>query len=112
MRILIAIDNNEGLDSKLSAHFGHCSYFGVYETETKDLKIIRNEIDHSNHEITPVDQIIQLKPDIVFSLGIGQRALKLFEQKCVTVKTGNFKNIKEVLNNIDSLKELTTGCVH
>jgi len=112
MKLLIAIDENKGTNSKLSAHFGHCPFFAIFETETKELKINQNVIDHSNLSLTPVDQIMKFRPDIIFSLGIGQRAVRLFEEKNVKVKTGNFEIVKEVIDNIDDLKELTKYCLH
>jgi len=112
MKILIALNENKNLDSKLSEHFGHCPYFAIYETKTKKLEIVKNEIQHSNQELTPVDQVMKFNPDAVFSLGIGQRAIKLFNEKQIKIKTGSFKNLKQVIENIDSLKELNKGCEH
>lgn len=112
MRILIALNENKGIDSELSGHFGHCPYFATYETETKNLEIVTNEIDHSKQDLTPVDQVMRFNPDAVFSLGMGQRAIKLFNEKNVKVKTGNYPNLKEVIENIDSLKDLENGCSH
>ena len=36
MKLLIAINEDKGFNSKLSEHFGHCPYFAIYKTETKD----------------------------------------------------------------------------
>ena len=112
MKLLIAINENKGTDSKLSEHFGHCPYFAVYETETKKLEIIKNKIDHSNQNLTPVDQIMELSPDIVFTKGVGERAIKLFNERAIKLKTGNYKIVKEVLDNINNLKEMEDGCGH
>jgi len=112
MRLLIAIDENNGINSKLSLHFGHCDYFAIYETDTKEFEIVKNELDHSNQNMTPVDQVMKFKPDIVFSLGIGQRAIKLFDEKNIKVKTGNYKILKEVIEDVDNLGELNNGCLH
>lgn len=112
MRLLITIDENNGENSKLSEHFGHCSYFAIYNTTTKELKIIQNKIDHSNLDINPVDQIMKLHPQIIFSKGMGNRAIKLFEEKGIKLRTGNYNFVKEVLENISSLKKLDSGCNH
>jgi len=112
MKFLIAIDENNGIDSKLSLHFGHCDYFAIYETDTKEFEIVKNKLDHSNQNLTPVDQVMKFKPDVVFSLGIGQRAIKLFNEKNVKIKTGNYKILKEVIENADNLSELNDGCLH
>jgi len=112
MKLLIAIDEKNGLDSKLSEHLGHCPYFAIYETDTREIIIINNKLDHSNSDMTPVDQIIKFKPDIVFSLGMGQRAIRLFNKKGVKIRTGNYKIVKEVIENIGNLKELNSNCNH
>jgi predicted Fe-Mo cluster-binding NifX family protein len=112
MKILIAIDENKGLNSKLSLHFGHCGYFAIYETDTKEFKIVKNELNHSNQNMTPVDQIMKYNPSIIFSLGIGQRAIKLFNEKKIKVKIGDYKILKEVIENVNNLKELNNGCLH
>jgi len=112
MRILIAINDNSGLNSKLSEHFGHCPYFAIYETETKKLEIVENKIDHTNQNLTPVDQMMKFNPDIVFTLGAGQRAVNLFNERHVKLKTGDYKKVQEVIENIDKLKNLDGGCEH
>lgn len=112
MKLLIAVDEDMGENSKLSEHFGHCPYFVIYDTTTKDLEFVENKLDHSNQNLTPVDQIIKFKPDIVFSLGMGQRAINLFEKKGVKVMTGKYNFIKEVIDNSDSLDKLESECGH
>ncbi|MCK4649797.1 hypothetical protein KAT36_01055 [Candidatus Pacearchaeota archaeon] len=112
MKLLIAIDENKGLNSKLSEHFGHCSHFAIYETGTKEITIIKNKLEHSNLDITPVDQIMEFRPDIVFSLGIGQRAIVLFNKKGVKLRTGNYETVKGVIENINNLKKLNSNCNH
>jgi len=112
MKILIAINENNGINSKLSEHFGHCPYFAIYETEIENLEIVENKINHSNQKLTPVDQMMKFKPDVVFTLGIGQRAIKLFGEKGVGLKTGDYKIVREVVENIDNLEELNLDCGH
>lgn len=112
MKLLIAIDEDKGINSKLSEHLGHCLYFAIYNTNLKKIKIVKNKLVHSDLELTPVDQIMKFNPDSVFSLGMGQRAIKLFNEKKVKLKTGNYKIVKEVIENISNLKELNLNCGH
>jgi len=112
MRILIAINEKNGINSKLSEHFGHCPYFAIYETETNDLEFVENKIDHSDQNSTPVDQMMKFNPNIVFTLGAGQRAVNLFKEKGVKLKTGKYEIVKEVIENIEGLKDLDGGCGH
>ena len=112
MRILIPINENKGNDSKLSEHFGNCPYFGIYETDTKNINIIENKIDHSDQELTPVDQIMKFHPNVVFSKGMGSRAIGLFSKTSVKLKTGDFQTLGEVIKNVDKLEDLSSGCGH
>ena len=110
MKILIAIKDNNGIDSKSSEHFGHCPFFAIYETTKESLDIVDNNIDHSNSDSTPVEQIMKFKPDVVFTLGIGQRAIKLFSKENIKLKTGDYASVREVIANVDNLKNLNDGC--
>ncbi len=112
MRILIALDNNKELDSDLSQHFGHCSYFAIYNTASKEIEYTENQIDHKNNILTPVDQILKQNIDCVFSLGIGRRAIDLFKEKNIKLKKGNFNKLSEVIKNINNLEDITEGCEH
>ncbi len=112
MKILIAINEDRGENSKLSEHFGHCPYFAIYETNAKELEIVENKIDHTNQNSTPVDQIMKFNPEMVFTLGVGQRAINLFKERKVKLKTGIYKSVKEVIDNLDKLKDLDGGCEH
>jgi len=111
MKLLIALDENKELNSKLSKHFGYCGYFAIYETKTKKIKIIKNKINHSSKKLNPVEQTMKLKPNIVFSLGIGKKAIELFSEKKVKVKTGNYKILKEVIDNLDKLLDLNKAYI-
>jgi len=112
MRLLIAINENKGEESKLSEHFGRCPYFAIYDTNTKDIEIVENKLDHSNQNKTPVDQIMIFKPDIVFSKGMGPKAIELFNKKGIKIKTGPYTIVKDVIANINNLEELNVGCEH
>ena len=111
MKILIALNTNQGMDSKLSEHFGYCAFFAIYDDETENLEIIKNFIDHASN-LTPVEQIMKLKVDIVFSLGIGKKAINLFLEKGIKLKTGNYTKLGQVIDNIDSLQDLDEACAH
>lgn len=109
MKILIALSENNGINSKLSEHFGHCPYFAILEDEK--LEIINNHIDHKS-PINPVEQIMNLKPEVIFALGMGKKAIDLFLSKGIKVKTKKLKFLKEVLENLDDLEDLNLGCEH
>lgn len=112
MRILVAVSEEKGMNTVLSEHFGHCKNFAIYETDNSKLEFVKNTIDHSDVKLSPVEQIMTFKPDVVISLGMGMRAINLFAKQNVSVKTGKYSTLKEVIDNIDSLDDFSDGCQH
>jgi len=112
MRILIPLLDKKGEDSSVSLYFGHAPYFAIFDTESKKLEIVKNELDHSNLDLTPVDQLMKYKLDVVYVKDIGQRAINLFQEKGIKLKTGNWKIVKEVLEHLEELVELKRSCGH
>jgi predicted Fe-Mo cluster-binding NifX family protein len=43
---------------------------------------------------------------------MGQRAIRLFGEKNVKIKTGDYDTVEEVINNLDNLDNLDEGCEH
>lgn len=103
---------NKGKASAISEHFGHAPLFAVYDTEKKKLEIMESKLSHANQERTPVDQLMAYNPGIVYVIEIGQRAINLFREKDVEVKTGNFRTVKEVIENAGALQDVEEGCRH
>ncbi|MBW2966414.1 hypothetical protein KY342_04900 [Candidatus Woesearchaeota archaeon] len=112
-RIFFPLLDDNGMDSEISSHFGHAPFFGLYDTETKKLEIIENVLDHADPTKSPVDQIVEaVNPTTVYAQGIGGRAISLFAEKGVKLKTGTYTTVKEVIDNLDKLEDLTEGCGH
>lgn len=112
-RIFFPLLDNNGPDSEISGHFGHAPFFGLYNTKSKKLIITRNTLSHTDPNKSPVDQIIEaVNPTTVFALGIGGRAIELFNARGVCLKTGDYRTVKEVINNLDKLESQTASCGH
>jgi predicted Fe-Mo cluster-binding NifX family protein len=112
-RIFFPLLEDKGMDSEISQHFGHAPFFGLYDTGTKELKITENTLDHTDPDKSPVDQIVEaVNPTTVFALGIGGRAIGLFNEKGIALKTGDYKTVKEAIENLDKLEEQTQSCGH
>lgn len=112
-RIFIPLMDDNGENSEISLHFGHAPFFGLYDLTLKKLIIKENDLNHSDPNKSPVDQIVgSVNPTIVFAQDMGARAISLFTKKNIELKTGQYKIAKEVINNIDKLKKLTKGCEH
>ena len=99
------------MDSEISQHFGHAPFFGSYDLEKKELKIIENDLNHTDPDKSPIDQIQEVvNPTIIFAKGIGGRAIELIAEKGIALKTENFNTVKEVIENWDKLEDQTQNC--
>ena len=112
-RIFFPLLDNKGEDSKISQHFGHAPFFGVYDVTKKELKIIENNLDHTDPNKSPIDQIEEaVNPTTIFAKSIGGRAIDIIAQKGLSLKTGDYDTVKEVIENLDKLQDQTESCGH
>jgi predicted Fe-Mo cluster-binding NifX family protein len=112
-KIFFPLLKDEGLDSEISQHFGHAPFFGLYDVEKKELKVIPNNLNHTDPTKSPIDQIEDaVHPTTIFAKGIGSRAIELIKQKGLGLKTGNYNTIKEVIENLNNLEEQVCDCGH
>ena len=110
-RIFFPLMSDNGLDSEISQHFGHAPLFGIYDCATKKFEIKENKLEHDNAMLSPVDQVIQLaNPTVVYALGIGSRAIQLFNQKGISIKTGEYQTPREVIENLDKVVVQDKDC--
>ena len=112
-KIFFPLLDNNGEDSEISQHFGHAPFFGVYDVGKKEIKIIENNLNHTDPNKSPIDQIEEaVNPTTIFAKGIGGRAIQLIAQKGLKLKTGPYNTVKEVLANLDKLESQTESCGH
>jgi len=112
-RIFFPLLDNNGMDSEISEHFGHAPYFGMYDVKKNKLEIIENNLDHTNPSKSPIDQIEEaVHPTTIFAKGIGGRAIGIIAEKGLALKTGDYSTVKEVVSNLNKLRNLTQGCGH
>jgi predicted Fe-Mo cluster-binding NifX family protein len=112
-KIFFPLLEDNRLKSKISQHFGHAPFFGLYNVQTKELKIIKNTLDHSNENLSPIEQIQKLvNPTTIFAKAIGQRAIDIISQKGLKLKSGNFETIKDAIENLEDLNDNVECCKH
>ncbi len=118
MKIVIPIDEENDLQSRISEHFGRASFFAIFEREKPNhestLQIIPNRSQHTGGRGLPAQKILALNPDIVISTGMGRRAITFFQQARVGVLQCPSGTVEQVLKLFfeKKLPELTQGCVH
>lgn len=109
-KIAIPLENG-----RLCSHFGHCQQFAIIENEGEN--ILNEEL------VTPPPHEPGLLPawlaergvtDIIAG-GIGQRAIKLFEEQNITVNVGaQSKTSKELVSDLikNTLVTGSNACDH
>ncbi|RLA93198.1 MAG: dinitrogenase iron-molybdenum cofactor biosynthesis protein [Deltaproteobacteria bacterium] len=104
MKVGFACDSNEGLNSKISAHFGRAPYFIIVEIEKnkepKYLKTVKNPAieEHQPGEIPSL--MLREGVELMVSGGMGSRAQEYFSSRNVKVITGKEGKIIDVIKEI------------
>ena len=100
MRIAISVDNNDGLDSVVSHHFGRCPYFILVDVEGQEVKGVTTVTNpyYGNHSPGQVPGFIhEQKANVMLAGGMGRRAVTFFEQFGIAVATGASGTVRDTL---------------
>lgn len=100
MRIAISSDNNQGLKSPVSHHFGRCAFYTLIDLEDSKVAHVRalENPFAQNHTPGRVPQFIKEQGvDVMVSGGMGRRAISFFEQFEIQVATGAVGTVEEAL---------------
>jgi predicted Fe-Mo cluster-binding NifX family protein len=116
-RIVIPAEDGNGLNARLSEHFGRAPYFIIVELEDgniSNVQVVPNESEHFGGFGLPPDRILQFRPNAVITYGMGPRALSIFQGAGVAVLKANADMVKDVVEAYvqGRLEELTEGCYH
>ena len=99
MKIAITLENNNGLDSLLSMHFGQCSYFYIADIENnqvKNAKVIQNQGQHGRG-CAAVYELVDQNVTHLIAGGMGQGALQKCAEAGMKVFSGS-GTVKEALD--------------
>lgn len=115
VKIVIPVSDENG--EVLSDHFGRAPFFAWYnvkEEEILDSGIVPNTSDHFGGSGHPPSKIISLGAEVVISMGMGMKAINLFQNSKVAVLKAQSNSSKDEINAFisNSLTELTEGCLH
>lgn len=107
----IAIPSNNG---NVSAHFGHCAQFTIFDTENGEVKN-KSVIDNPGHKPGFLPKFLSEKDvDLVLAGGMGTRAINLFNNAGVDVQTGVKGNVDQCIEAYlkDNLEVDENACDH
>lgn len=117
-RIAIPVEDANGLNARLSQHFGRAPYFALVELDENgkvlNLQMVPNKSEHFGGVGKPPEILTSLRPNAVITYGMGPRALNMFQNANIAVLQTNKDFVKDVIeaHNRDELVELTEGCHH
>ena len=114
-KVVIPTEDENGLNARLSQHFGRAPYFVVVELEegkVLSVQVVPNKSEHFGGNGRPPDRILQLRPNAVITFGMGPGALSRFQEAGVPVYRAQSDIVKEVVDAYvqGKLEELTEGC--
>lgn len=88
MKLGITLEDEKGLDSNVSLHFGQCKYFLIADIEDNRItstKVVANTAQHGGGGCVAVDEILKYDVTYVIAGGMGMGAQQKFAQAGVKV---------------------------
>lgn len=117
-KVIIPTENQEGLNARLSEHFGRTPYYTIVEFdkngEVLNVKTVANVGEHAGRAGFSHDHILKHKPTAIVVNGMGPRGLTSFQNAGVSVLKANSTSVSEIISayKTNTLLELTEGCEH
>ena len=102
MRIAISADDNNGLESVVSPHFGRCPYYVLVDVEGQEVKAVQSVGNpyHSQHAPGQVPGFINRQGvNVMVTGGMGRRAIVFFEQYGIEAVTGASGTVRHALES-------------
>lgn len=100
MRIAVSADDDRGLDSVVSPHFGRCPYFVLVDMEGREVRRVQTVANpfYGNHQPGQVPRFIREQgADVMLTGGMGGRAIAFFRQYGVEAVTGAYGTVRTAL---------------
>lgn len=100
MKIVISSENNLGLESPVSHHFGRCPYFTIIEMSDGQIGSVTPVVNPfaGQHSPGQVPGFIHSQgADVMISGGMGGRAINFFRSYDIGVSTGASGTVGQTL---------------
>lgn len=107
MLACIPTNGDTGLEDTVSDHFGSARYFTLYDSQTGELKTVKNRNAHHSHGTChPMNQLAKYHIDCVVCSGMGRRAIEALSMEGIKVYEAHSKSVGQIVNKIKA-NELT-----
>jgi predicted Fe-Mo cluster-binding NifX family protein len=88
-RIAVTADFDNGLDSPVSGHFGHCKAFIVSTVKDGEIIGVESVLNGAHSSCSePVDKLASMGVNVLITLGMGMRPYMHAQQVGLTVVKG------------------------
>jgi predicted Fe-Mo cluster-binding NifX family protein len=111
VRFVISTEDNKGLESRVSQHFGRCPYFVIVDFENeaiKEDKVVDNPYFEGHGPGQVPEYIASLGANVMISGGMGRRADAFFDNYGIKTATGATGTVHEALSSFQD-GELSEG---
>jgi len=100
MRIALSADNNDGLDSVISPHFGRCPFYVFVDVDGQEVTSVTAEPNpfYAQHQPGAVPGFINDRGvNVMLTGGMGRRAVDFFGQFGIEAVTGASGTVRHAL---------------
>ncbi len=97
MKIAIPINEEKGLESEISEHFGRSKFFLVIDENGNILEKIENIEEHKKKNIHPPAILKAKGVEVILANSIGYHALELSKALKMEVYLGEARTVREIL---------------
>lgn len=102
MRIAVSADNNDGMNSVVSPHFGRCPHFILVDVEDQEIRQVQS-VDNpyfGNHQPGQVPGFIASHgANVMLTGGMGGRAIMFFQQYGIEGVTGAYGTVQQAVEH-------------
>ncbi len=99
MRIAVPSEDDGGLESTVSPHFGRARFYTIVDVDGREIRSVRVvQTPFQQHGPGDIPSFLRgLGVDVVLAYGVGVRARRFFSQMGIRVVTGAMGRVGEVV---------------
>lgn len=100
MKILFAVENNAGIESKLDSRFGRAAYFLVYDTDKKEVvSVVENAFKNADHGagIKAASLVVESGCSIAVGAQPGPKAVAVLHEAKIKIIADDNGTVKDAL---------------
>jgi predicted Fe-Mo cluster-binding NifX family protein len=117
-RIVIPVDDNKGIASRVASHFGRAPYFAKIEVtgrgQIAKIEIERNTAENVAGTGNAYEDLLALRPAVIITREMSMGSIYSFQDAGIQVLKAKGSAINEVMSNfkMGMLYPLAADCLH